>query len=605
MTMDEKEKQVNTKAKDKVRIPKEIIIKDFAEALGVPIAEMMAELMKNGIMSSMNERIDFETASIIAEDLEKEVELLPDEEVEKGKDEKTQEQLAVLLEEKGKNLRARPPVVVVMGHVDHGKTKLLDAIRKTNVVEGEAGGITQSIGAYQVTEKGKEITFIDTPGHEAFTAMRSRGANVADIAILVVAADDGIQTQTKEALEIIQRAELPFMVALNKIDKPEANQEKVKKELSDLNLIPEEWGGKTICASISAKKLIGIKELLDMVLLLAEMEEENLKANPSRDAVGTVIESHVSKEMGPLATVIIQTGTLKIGDLVSVGDVGGRIKSLENYKGEKTKQAPPSMPVRILGLKDAPVVGDILQVSRDRAILKQKIKKYRSETLIQPGLSRPQKKEGEEEDQKEVKYLNIHLKTNTLGSQEAILASLDKLKHPEVAVRVTDKRLGNITEQDILQAESTKSYLIGFDVSVSAQAQDVLKDRRLTVKTFTIIYELLNYVKKELEDSLEPEIIETPLGKIKILAIFKTDAGSQIIGGRVMDGKIQNDSHARVIRGDKAVGIGQIVQLQSEKKNVPEVLKDSECGMKLESNHAVEVNDVLEIFIKEEKKRTL
>ncbi|MFA6272255.1 MAG: translation initiation factor IF-2 [Patescibacteria group bacterium] len=596
-----------TTEKKEVSIPEQIVIKELAEKMSLPVTSLLAELMKNGIMSSMNERIDFDTAGIIAEDLGyiiKKIEI----------DENSESEDVKILEDALKDdkiAEERPPVVVVMGHVDHGKTKLLDAIRTTNIVDDEAGGITQSIGAYQIEDKGKLITLIDTPGHEAFSAMRGRGARVADIAILVVAADDGVKPQTKEAYKIIQATKLPFVVAINKIDKPEANVERVKKELTEMGIVPEEWGGKTVFAEISAKDKIGIAELLDMVLLVAEMEKKNIVANPDREAVGTIIESHIDKGAGPQATVLVQTGSLKNGDNIIVGDVYGKVKALKDWRGDLVKVAGPSKPVQILGLKGAPKVGDILRTTKNQAEIKDLIKKqkefsYQKEKDQQITQRASDNNTTEDEDELEkVQDLNIILKTDTLGSQEAIIESLNKLKHPEVRAIITSKGLGNITEKDIIQTESAGAYLIGFNVVLTTHAQEIQRDRQANVKLYDIIYELLDFVKDELEKMLTPEFVQTDLGKVEILAIFKTDKDGQIVGGRVKQGKIENESKVRIIRNNEKIGMGRMAQLQSDKKSTKEVPKDSECGMKIETHTVIQVGDIIEVYKEEKKARKI
>ena len=406
---DEEEKVVDEiQEKKKIALGQTIRVKDFAEKLKMPLAKVMAELMKNGVLSSMNEEIDFDTAAIIGEELGFEVE--SDNSAQSDKEETTSQKLEGLLNEEDKTkLSARPPVIVVMGHVDHGKTKLLDSIRKTKVIEGESGGITQHIGAYQAVKNDKLITFIDTPGHEAFTTMRSRGARVADIAILVVAADDSIQPQTKESIKIIKSAGLPMIVAINKIDKPDANPEKVKQDLAAMNLTPEEWGGKTITVPISAKEGTGIDDLLEMILLITETEKNNIMANPEKLAVGTIIESHVDKGEGPVATALVQNGTLRQGDLVEVtGSFYGKIRAMKDFTGKDIKEAGPSTPVKILGLKAAPSVGDVLQV-KSEIEKKTRVKKYQ---LNQQAVDYTRPTETKREKGKEVKSLNVVLKAD-------------------------------------------------------------------------------------------------------------------------------------------------------------------------------------------------
>ncbi len=476
----------------KVAIPQFVNVKDFADRLKLPVSKVMAELMKNGVLSSMNEQIDFDTASIVGSELGYEIsaDSSQAEEAEKT----TSDKLAGLLNEEDKTkLKSRAPVVVVMGHVDHGKTKLLDAIRKTNVIEGESGGITQHIGAYQVIKKNQPITFIDTPGHEAFTTMRSRGARVADIAILVIAADDSIQPQTKESIRIIQSAGLPMIVAINKIDKPEANIEKVKSDLAANNLAPEEWGGKTICVPISAKAGTGIDELLDMILLVAETEKDEIMANPDRTAVGTIIEAHIDRGEGPVATVLIQNGTLNLGDLVDVaGTFYGKVRAMKNFKGEDAKTAGPSMPVKIIGLKAAPSVGDILQAVTDTDKTK-KVSKYQ---LHQQAVAYTRLTETKEEGKKDKPSLNLLIKADVLGSLEAIIASINAIEIPEVALNIVGKGLGNISEGDISRAEAGHALVIGFHVKPTTAADNFAKERKVEIKLYDVIYHLLDEDKR-------------------------------------------------------------------------------------------------------------
>ncbi|MBU0671050.1 translation initiation factor IF-2 [Patescibacteria group bacterium] len=579
-----------------IELGDQITVKEFSEKLDKNVSDVIAILMKNGIMATINENLDFDTATIIAEDVGYATIKVSEDKEKAAEQEKQEQKLEQIISEQKKGKTPRPPVVVVMGHVDHGKTKTLDAIRKTNVVDSEAGGITQSIGAYQVKHNDQEITFIDTPGHEAFTAMRSRGANVADLAILVVAADDGVKPQTIEAIEIMEKAKLPFVVAINKIDKEGADQEKVKKELSELNLIPEDWGGKTICVPISAKKSEGIIDLLDMVLLVAEMEEANIVADPKRKAVGTIVESKIDKNAGPVATVLVQAGTLRVGDLVIVSGIPGKIKRMVNWMGEAIKVAPPSMPVRFLGLKNAPVVGDILQVTVDKKILKQKTKQYQSFGFL--------KMKKNEKDKGKVS-LPVVIKADTLGSLEAIVSSLNKLNYKEVELVIIQKALGNVTDKDIIQAESSNAHIIGFNVGLTPQAQDYSNSSPVPVKTYKIIYELIDYLKEELQKIVPPEIIYNEIGKLKVLKIFKAGDKSTILGGRVTKGKIKNNTLIKIIREEKQIGEGKITQLQHNKKNVDEVGTETECGLKLESGTTIKENDIFEIYVTEEKEKKL
>ncbi len=578
-----------------VEVTDPITTKEFADVLGKQVTDVIAVLVRNGIMATINQNLDFETTTIIAEDLGFKTKLV---EVSEDEDDKTRAAKLqdALDKDSAADLSKRPPIVVVMGHVDHGKTRLLDAIKKTNVVDEEAGGITQSIGAYKIEYNDRAVTFIDTPGHEAFTAMRSRGANVADLAILVVAADDGVKPQTIEAIEILEKAELPFVVAINKIDKPAADIEKVKKELSELNLIPEDWGGKTICAPISAKAGTNIDDLLDMVLLLADLNEESLLANANRDAVGTIIESRIDKDAGSVATVLVQTGTLKMGDIVDVGDVGGKIKSMRSWRGEQLKKAGPSTPVQFLGLKGAPKVGDIL-VSGDKSSLRKKKKKsYQSFGFAQTQTTAVDSGK---------KKLKIIIKADTLGSLEAIVESLNKRSYEVVEVDIVRKGLGNFTEKDIDQAVAGKALLFGFNVDMTPAAADYALGSATKAETFSIIYKLIERTEELLTEMLEPEVVYNKVGEAKILAIFRTTKKFTILGGRVQQGKIVKTGICKLARNGKVIGEGSIDQLQHNKENVKEVNTNNEFGMKLKTDSEVEEEDMLEIYETEELKREL
>lgn len=577
-------------------VPDPITTKQFAELLGKPVTDVIAILLRNGIMATINENLDFETATIIAEDLgylTKRVATTVDTQAVER-----EEKLRTALDTANDTgLQPRPPVIVVMGHVDHGKTTLLDAIRKTKVASQEAGGITQTIGAYQIVYKNREITFIDTPGHEAFTAMRSRGANVADVAILVVAADDGIKPQTVEAIGILEKANLPFVVAINKMDKPGADVENVKKGLSELSLIPEDWGGKTICVPVSAKANLHIDELLDMVLLVADMHQDKIQANANRSGVGTIIESRIDKDSGPIATVLVQTGTLKIGDIVEVGEVVGKIKAMNAWTGASVKSAGPSMPVRFLGLKSAPVVGDILTVSLDPKTLQKKQKKsYQNFGYL--------KLKNEAADSGKIK-LPIILKADTLGSLEAVVEAVGKLHFVEAEIDIIKRGLGNFTEKDIDQAVASKALLVGFTVNMTPAAADYALGTQTTAHSFSIIYKLLEYVQETLETLLKPEITYVKIGEMRVLAVFRTTPKFSIVGGRVQSGSIKDKAIVKLVRSEKVVGEATITQLQNNKKNVSEVTNGNECGIRLETTTAALEGDTLEVYQTEEHKRKL
>jgi translation initiation factor IF-2 len=590
--------------KGEVKIPEQITVKDFAEVLNLPVARVIAELIKNGIMSSLNERIDFETASIIAEDLGYEATKLSAEEQMEEKEDQDKINIKELVkQEVAEKLTPRAPVVIVMGHVDHGKTKLLDAIRQTNVVEGESGGITQHIGAYQVVEKGKKITFLDTPGHEAFKAMRARGGQVADVAIIVVAADEGLKPQTLEVINIVQKEKLPFIIAINKIDKEGADIERVKKELSDINLIPEDWGGKTICAPISAKAKINIPELLDMILLVAEME--NFKANIDCPAMGTIIESHIDKGEGPVATVLIQNGTLRAGDIVVAGRATGKVKAMKDYLGQDIKIAGPSTPVKLLGLRDIPKAGDILEVTSDKKRVKDLVKQGQ---FYKPQVSEIVETKTEDDQSKEDRRgqdLNVILKTDVLGSQEAILESFKKLSDPEIKLNVIKKGLGNITDVDILDAQTGPAVILAFRVKTAPSAEELSRDRKVEILYFDIIYKLLDEVEKRLKAMMAPSVFRQELGKIQVLAVFRTDKKSMIIGGKVLEGKVRPGTKIKIIRNGQTVAFGDLVELRAGKEKVNELVKGEECGLEFKGQPVIKESDVLEVYEEKTEQREL
>ncbi|MCD4760708.1 translation initiation factor IF-2, partial [bacterium] len=478
------------------------------------------------------------------------------------------------------------------------KTKLLDAIRETNVVDQEAGGITQHIGAYQVQAHDRLITFLDTPGHEAFKAMRSRGGQIADVAILVVAADDGLQPQTLESIAVIQKEKLPFVVAINKIDKEGADVERVKQGLSEINLIPEDWGGRVICQPISAKFKKNIPEILDMILLVADME--NLKADNSGSAVGTIIESHIDKSAGPVATILVQAGSLKIGDMFLVGDVPGKIKIMEDWTGKALQQAGPATPVKILGLKQLPSVGEIVEVITDKKEFKEKLKLASSKIKISPSTSSGKNgngnSNGDNDEGRKIASLNLIIKSDVLGSAEAIEESLDKISVPDTQIKVVKKGLGQITEDDILNAEATNALVIGFHIKENKNIIALADERKVTILYFDIIYKLLEEVEKILNSIKGKKTIHKFLGKMKILAIFKTTKNGMIVGGKVLEGKITKDSKIKIIKNNEVEAIGQLLSLQAAKEDVNEVVEGNEAGLEYKGEPIVEVGDILEFF---------
>ncbi|MEW8958037.1 Translation initiation factor IF-2 [Moorella humiferrea] len=573
-----------------------ITVQELAKRLGKTAAEVIKFLMGQGIMATINQELDIDTAAIVAQEMGAIVEV-------------KEEKPITLLEDQPddpETLRERPPVVTVMGHVDHGKTSLLDAIRRTNVTATEAGGITQHIGAYQVKIKDRKITFLDTPGHEAFTAMRARGAQVTDIAILVVAADDGVMPQTVEAINHAKAAGVPIVVAINKIDRPDANPERVKQQLSEYGLIPEEWGGDTIMVPVSAVKKEGINELLEMTLLTADMME--LKANPDRPARGVVIEAKLDKGRGPVATVLVQKGTLKVGDNLVAGAVYGRVRALFDDKGERVKSAEPSMPVEVLGLSDLPQAGDIFQVVEDEKLARQ-IAALRQEEHRQEEFKAAAKTSLDDlfkqMEAGEVKELNLVVKGDVQGSVEALRAALEQLSTNEVKVSIIHGGVGAITESDVMLAAASKAIIIGFNVRPDANARRAAEEAGVEIRLYRVIYEVIDEVKAAMTGLLEPEKREVILGRAEVRATFKVPKVGTVAGCFVTEGKIQNRALARVIRDGVVVFEGRIESLKRFKDDVREVAQGYECGVGLEKFNDIKVGDIIEAYAIEEVKREL
>ncbi len=600
MIKSEKNKTIQNEAETKtvLEIPQNISVKELAKKMDIKVTDLITELIKNKIFASINEMLDFETAAIIADDFNFKLVKA------RSEMEKRKQRLKANL---GVGARKRPPVVVVMGHVDHGKTSLLDKILKTNVAEKESGGITQNVSAYQVEKKGQTITFLDTPGHEAFHAMRQRGAYITDLAVIVIAADDGVKPQTIEAINFIRCSGVPIIVAINKIDKPEANVEVVKKQLSDMDLIPEEWGGKTICVNISARTGEGIDELLDMIILSSDMEE--LKANPNSVAEGFVLESNLDPKTGPVATVLIQNGTLKEGDYLAAGAVWGRIKRMCNFAGKKINKALPSMPVTIVGLNDVPKAGSLFMAKSSRLIAEKCAKEFAlegSEKREAVKVITSKAKETSSSDQ--IKKLNLVIKADTKGSLEAITQILENTGNEEAVVCVLRAGAGNITETDIKMARSAKANIIGFNINIDSAMKKFAEKEKVNIKEYNIIYDLVNDVKKELSALLAPEIIRTDQGTSKVIAIFKSAKKSakitnMIFGAKVEDGKIERSSICEVFRNKEIVGKGVVKELQFNKKEVKEVKSPNNAGITFEGNIIVEMNDVLKCYKEEKRKK--
>ena len=593
----EKKAEVNTVKIEKAVINTEIIpLKVLSEKIGVTAAEITKRLFKEGIMKTINDSIDFDTAAFIADDLGIELEL----KLEKSAEDVLSENFDET--EDSANLVTRPPVVTVMGHVDHGKTSILDRIRKTNVTQGEAGGITQHIGAYQVTVGGKVITFLDTPGHAAFTAMRARGAQATDIAVLVVAADDGIMPQTIEAINHAKAANVPIIVAVNKIDKPEADIERIKTQLTDHGLLPEEWGGDVIICPVSAKTGEGIDKLLENINLVAEMAD--LKANPDRKAKGVVIEAKLDQSRGPVATILVQNGTLKVSDSVIVGTVTGKIRAMSDDKGRKVSSAGPSAPVSIMGLDEVPEAGDILYAVEQEKLTKlvaEERKNKEREKLIKDSQKVSLDDVFNRIAEGEIKGLNIIVKADVQGSVEAVKQSLEKLSNDEVKVNVIHAAAGAIKESDIMLAESSNAIIIGFNVRPDSNAKQVAEKSGVDIKLYRVIYEAIEDVQKALKGMLAPKFKEVYLGKAEVREVFKISGVGQVAGCYVTEGKILRSGKLRIYRDDVMICEGNVLQLKRFKDDVKEVSQGYECGISIEKFNDIKVGDFIESYQIEEE----
>ncbi|MBI4363493.1 MAG: translation initiation factor IF-2 [Candidatus Doudnabacteria bacterium] len=578
-----------------ISLPKVLTVKELAAILGMEVTTVIKQLIQNGVMATINEEIDYDTAAIVASDLGFNVSETVESSTRLGLG-YVEEVLKAEMASNPLDFVTRASVVAIMGHVDHGKTTLLDTIRKTKVVETEAGRITQHIGAYQIAKNNKQITFLDTPGHEAFAAMRARGANVTDIIVLVVAADDGVKPQTIEVINRAKITETPLIVAVNKIDRPDANIERVKKELGEYGVLIEEWGGRVPLANISASTGQGVEELLDLILLQAEVLD--LKANPKGQTLGTVIESHVSKTLGPVATVLVQNGTLNLGESVAVGRAFGKVRAMIDAKGHRVKNAGPSTPVQITGFSDSPDAGDILKTYQTpdeakiaaSAVLKsERAKKFQTTSKLSV----------------EGKDLNLIFKVDVAGSLEAINEALDKLKNTEVKLNIIDQGVGEINDNDILRAEAANAVVVGFHTKLSPQAAKLSQSKQVTVRLYDIIYELIEDLTRQIVEMMTPEVVRTDLGRAKILAVFRTEKERMIVGGTVVEGKIKVPALVQIKRGDQIMGPGEILELQQNKTKTREVLAGFEFGISVRTDVKIEAGDTLIIFEESIKKKSL
>lgn len=581
---------------EKIEFTNSMTVGQLAEELGKETAEIIKKLMMLGVMATINQELDKDTVELIASEYGvpvEEVIILEETELEKYE-----------VEDKEEDMQVRPPVVTIMGHVDHGKTTLLDSIRKTKVVEGEAGGITQHIGAYQIEENGKKITFLDTPGHAAFTMMRARGAEVTDTTILVVAADDGVMPQTVEAINHAKAAEVPIIVAVNKIDKPTANPDRVMQELTEHGLVPEAWGGETIFVPLSAKTGEGIDELIEMILLVSEVGE--LKANPNRAAKGTVIEAELDKGRGSVATLLVQTGTLQVGDPIVVGNTFGRVRAMVNDIGRRVKTAGPSTPVEITGLNDVPNAGDQFLVFKDEKTARQVGEARASKQLDEQRSDKAKLSLDdlfEQIKQGEVKDINLIVKADVQGSAEALTAALQKIEVEGVKVKIIHTGVGAITESDIILASASNAIVIGFNVRPDGNAKSTAETENVDIRLHRIIYKVIDEIEAAMKGMLDPEYEEKVIGQVEVRQTFKVSKIGTIAGGYVTEGTITRDSGIRLIRDGVVIFEGEVDVLKRFKDDVKEVSQGYECGITIKKYNDIREGDVLESFVMQEIER--
>ncbi len=582
----------------KLEIPGSISVRDLAQRMEASPINVIKILMSNGVIASINQVIDFDAAAIVASDLG--YEAIP-ETIPEAEGQETGEiplWRRMIAGEADAELKSRPPVVTILGHVDHGKTSLLDAIRQANVAAGEAGGITQHIGAYQIEHKNRIITFLDTPGHAAFTAMRARGAQGADIVVLVVAADDGVMPQTKEAIAHAKAARVPIIVALNKMDKANANPDRVKQQLAEQELVPDDWGGNIMVIPVSARQKMGVDDLLEAILLVAD--NTDIRANPNGKVVGTVVEGELDKAKGVIATLLVQNGTLKAGDTVVVGNSHGRLRAMFDYRGKLVKKAGPSMPVSVMGLNEVPPVGELFQVVESereaRAIVAARQEAKQRQANIQ-------KKASLEElfakyQAGETKELRLILKADVQGSLEPVVNELNNLGKGEIAINVLYAETGNIGENDVMLASASKAIVLGFNVQADVNARRLAEAEGISIRLYDIIYRLTEDIEKALKGMLEPETVTKTLGRANILAVFNISKG-KIAGCRVIEGEVRRNSKIRIWRGEDLLFEGELASLKHEKDDVREVRQGFECGMGFKNFHDFEVGDQVECYVLE------
>ncbi len=584
---------------NKIELPSSIVIRDLAQKIEKSPIDLIKKLMTNGVMATINQSVDFDTAAIVV--AEYGLEAVP-EVVEEQKKEETGEVplwRQMIAGEDGAQLKARPPVVTILGHVDHGKTSLLDAIRQTEVAAGEAGGITQHIGAYQVEKKGRLITFLDTPGHAAFTQMRARGAQGADIVVLVVAADDGVMPQTREAIAHAKAARVPMMVALNKIDKPNANPDRVKQQLAELELVPDDWGGNTMVVPVSAKQMQGIDDLLEGILLVADSTE--IKANPNGKVIGTVIEAELDKSKGVLATLLVQNGTLQAGDIVVAGTAHGKLRAITDYKGKPIKKAGPSTPVAVMGLSDVPSAGDIFQVvdseKEARTIVAERVEAAKTQAQSKKKVSLEDLfanvQAGETRD------LNLIVKADVQGSLDPIVTELNKLGQGEIGLNILHAETGNIGNNDVMLASASKAIIIGFNVQADVDARRTAEKEGVDIRLYEIIYRMTEDIEKALKGMLEPELTEKVIGRATVLQVFSASKFGKVAGCKVTDGELRRGARVRLYHGTDLVYEGDLSSLRHEKEDVKEMRQGFECGVGFKNFSNIQPGDLLICYVVE------
>ncbi|KXK13519.1 MAG: translation initiation factor IF-2 [Chloroflexi bacterium OLB14] len=581
---------------NKIELPASIIVRDLAQKIEKSPIDLIKKLMTNGVMATINQSVDFDTAAIVVAEygFEAVAEVVEEEVKEEVGEVPLWRQL--IADEDKSQLKQRPPVITILGHVDHGKTSLLDAIRSTEVAAGEAGGITQHIGAYQVEMKGRLITFLDTPGHAAFTQMRARGAQGADIVVLVVAADDGVMPQTREAIAHAKAARVPIMVALNKIDRPNANPDRVKQQLAELELVPDDWGGNTMVVPVSAKNKQGIDDLLEGILLVADSNE--IKANPNGKVVGTIIEAELDKSKGVIATLLVQNGTLASGDVVVAGTAYGKLRAISDYKGKPVKKAGPSTPVSVMGMSDVPSAGDLFQVvgsdKEARAIVAERIEAAK--------VAAQSKKKVSLEDlfanvqAGDAKELNLIIKADVQGSLDPIITELNKLGQGEIGLKILHAETGNIGNNDVMLASASKAIIIGFNVQADIDARRMAEKEGVDIRLYEIIYRMTEDIEKALKGMLDPDLVETNLGRAQVLQVFSASKFGKVAGCKVIEGELKRGAKVRVYRGDDIVFEGDLSSLRREKDDVKEVRQGFECGVGFKNFNDIIPGDILQCY---------